>query len=81
MPPEITIMDYVKLAVPIITATGGAAGLAVKLVLNGSAKRIEEIHSDVKEARRERHDIRMDIRAIDTRLVRVETLVDPEQAA
>lgn len=56
---DISLLDYAKFSVPIIGATGAAVVGAVKYGLNGSKRKIEEIHEKV-------HDI-------DKRLVRVET--------
>ena len=60
---DLSIFDYVKVSVPIITATGGVVVAAVKYGLNGSKKQISEIHGTVID--------------IDKRLVRVETIIDP----
>lgn len=62
MPAEISILEYVKISVPIITATGGVVVAAVKYGLNGSKKQISEIHDKVH--------------VMDKRLVRVETKLE-----
>lgn len=71
---SIPLAMYLKLVIPIIVATGGAAAGAVKVVINGGRKEIAETNAEVKE-------MRSDLRAIDGRLIRVETKIDNAKIA
>jgi hypothetical protein len=75
--PDLSVADYVKLVVPLVTAQGAATAAVMKVFWNGSTKKIQETHADVKDIRveqtRVRDELKNEIGGVRERLVRVET--------
>lgn len=66
---DLSFVEMAKLLVPIITATGGTVVAAVKVGLNGSKKKIDDMSTTVGELRKE-------VGGVNERLIKVETKVD-----
>lgn len=71
-----TLPELLKLVGAIIAPLGAVTVAAVKYSLNGSRKQIAEIHSDVKDARKDRDEIKEAVYGLNTRIAVVESKMD-----